>query len=272
MDQYTESVWPRRGSRKTGIDSNMSVNILCMKWGTLYGAHYVNRLYDAVDRNLSLNFRFVCFTDDTEGVNPRVDCRPLPEIELPSGEQDRRWMKLGVFQNKIATLSGPCLFLDLDVVIVETIDELFEYAPGEFCISHDWWMPHKHLISNMLNRPKVGNTSIFRFEAGTLDRIPHHFENNMETVLKEFTLEQAYITSQVEDSIRWWPERWVRSFRRHCRPTFPLNLVLAPRVPDGVKVIAFHGQPKLDKAAEGYISRYPHKICRPSKWIREHWG
>ena len=76
----------------------------------------------------------------------------------------------------------------------------------------------------------------------------------------------------VEDKIQWWPNKWVRSFRRHCRPTFPFNLVRKPTVPLGTKIVAFHGLPKLDDASKGYVSRYPHKICRASPWIDEHWS
>ena len=39
--------------------------ILCMKWGTKYGAEYVNRLYNMVKRHLTLPFKMVCLTDRT---------------------------------------------------------------------------------------------------------------------------------------------------------------------------------------------------------------
>ena len=48
----------------------MSDNLIfCMKWGTLYGPEYVNTLYSMVKRNLTLDFRMVCFTDDDFFVN-----------------------------------------------------------------------------------------------------------------------------------------------------------------------------------------------------------
>ncbi len=40
--------------------------IFCMKWGTLYGAEYVNRLYAMVNKNLTYDFKMVCFTDDEQ--------------------------------------------------------------------------------------------------------------------------------------------------------------------------------------------------------------
>ena len=53
-------------------------NIICMKWGTKFGASYVNRLYDMVERNTTVPHRFVCFTDDANGLNPNIETRPLP--------------------------------------------------------------------------------------------------------------------------------------------------------------------------------------------------
>ena len=250
----------------------MTVNVLAMKWGSLYGPHYVNRLYASVRRNLNRDFRFVCFTDDTSGIFPEVECHPITKVEFPASEEDRRWLKLGIFKKETANLEGTCLFLDLDVVITDSIDEMFDFAPSAFCINHDWWMPYKHLRARLLKYPKIANTSVFRFEAGTLEFILSEFERNYESVLENYSMEQEYVTRMVEDKIQWWPNKWVRSFRRHCRPTFPFNLIRKPTVPSGTKIVALHGLPKLDDASKGYVSRYPHKICRASPWIDEHWS
>ena len=43
-------------------------NVICMKWGDLYGPQYVNRLYAMVKRHLNIDFRFECFTDDQDGI------------------------------------------------------------------------------------------------------------------------------------------------------------------------------------------------------------
>ena len=248
------------------------INIVCMKWGTPYGAHYVNRLYASVKRNLTRPFRFVCFTDDTAGIISEVQCQSITDVQFPASEKDRRWLKLGVFKKDLVGLEGECLFLDLDVVITGPLDEMFDYAPGHFCISHDWWMPYKHWRARLMNQPKIGNTSVFRFEVGTLDTVLTQFEQDSEKIIATYSLEQEYVTRMVEHRIAWWPHSWVRSFRRHCRPSFPLNLVFSPSVPPGAKIIAFHGLPKLDDARDGYLTRYPHKICRPSPWIDEHWS
>ena len=51
----------------------MPVNVITIKWGDRYGPHYVNRLYAGVQRNLSAAFRFVCFTDNSQGIRPEVE-------------------------------------------------------------------------------------------------------------------------------------------------------------------------------------------------------
>ena len=47
--------------------------IICMKWGTKFGAGYVNRLYAMAQRNITGPFRLVCFTDITEGLRKEVE-------------------------------------------------------------------------------------------------------------------------------------------------------------------------------------------------------
>ena len=51
--------------------------IVCMKWGTVYGPEYVNILHAMVARNITGDFKVICFTDDATGVRPEVLCLPL---------------------------------------------------------------------------------------------------------------------------------------------------------------------------------------------------
>ena len=47
-----------------------TVNVLCMRWGTIYSSDDVNRLAAQVRRHLPRPHRFVCFTDDSTGLDP----------------------------------------------------------------------------------------------------------------------------------------------------------------------------------------------------------
>ena len=46
--------------------------VACMKWGDKYGPEYVNRLYNMVERNTTLPFKFICFTDNADGLLPEA--------------------------------------------------------------------------------------------------------------------------------------------------------------------------------------------------------
>ena len=90
------------------------VNVICMKWGSMYGPEYVNHLRAGVARHLRRPHRFVCFTDDGSGLDAGVEVMPLPELGLPGGQRDLRWRKLAVFGERLGDLTGTTLFLDLD--------------------------------------------------------------------------------------------------------------------------------------------------------------
>ena len=45
-----------------------NTNCICIKWGTKYGAEYVNRLYAGLRRNLLSDLQFFCMTDDVAGL------------------------------------------------------------------------------------------------------------------------------------------------------------------------------------------------------------
>ena len=91
-----------------------TVNIICMKWGTKYGSDYVNILYSMVKRHLKRPFRFVCLTDDKNGLNDAIESYPIPKVDIPNGPE-RGWDKLLTFTSPLYDLVGQVLFLDLDV-------------------------------------------------------------------------------------------------------------------------------------------------------------
>ena len=93
------------------------VNILCMKWGSKYGADYVNKLYSMVARNLSKPFRFICLTDDAKGLMSNVECFPIPKISVELSGPERGWNKLAVFQESLYDITGDILCFDLDLII-----------------------------------------------------------------------------------------------------------------------------------------------------------
>jgi len=260
------------------------VNVLCMKWGDYYTADYVNRLYAGVKRNMHLPFRFVCVTDNAEGLRPEVEAVPFPpDPKVPGKYVPRPWpnifAKLALFQDGFADLKGPTLFLDVDVLVTGNLDRFFLYRPGEFCIIHNWVERRKHLFRKM---PDIGNSSCFRFEAGKSNGVWDAFlrEKDIPGHSAQFALgSQKFQTYAMMKTgkVNWWPDDWVCSFKRQLVPVFPLNKIFVPwRPPKKASIVAFHGQPDLPQALEGYYMKYdkpakPHLTCRPTKWILDYW-
>lgn len=241
------------------------VNVVCLKWGQLYGPDYVNKLYRGVARNLTQPFRFVCFTDDPTGIEPPVECQPLPPITLPQGYEYSALRKIALFAAELHDLTGQTLFLDLDVIIVDNIDCFFELE-APFCIIHNWIERRKTIFRE---RPRIGNSSAFRFVIGEQVHVLDDFHANPQRAIDDFPTEQAYMSDTVT-GLTFWPESWCRSFKRNCVLPPPLNLVATPHIPSGAKIIVFHGHPNPDAAAAG-VSGPLYKRSLPAKWIDRHW-
>jgi len=237
------------------------VNIICMKWGDKFSVSYVNKLYGMIQRNLNFPFRFVCFTEKPEGIRKEVEIQPLPELDLPKDIPERGWRKLTVLAKDFGGLSGTTLFLDLDVVIVDNIDSFFT-AEGEFLIVHDKRKPRK----------LEGNSSVFRFEIGKYPQILSFFEQNFKQIRKEVRHEQAYLSREMHKlgKIQFWDDSWVPSFKYRCIPSFPISWIKAPVVPNGAKIIVFHGLPNPPEALKGISGKW-YRYIKPSPWIEKYW-
>ena len=237
-------------------------NVVCMKWGTKFSPDYVNILASRVKKNLSGEYRFVCFTDDATGLRKDVETRPLPEMSGLEGRPERGWRKLTLFQEKLADLEGQALFLDLDVVIADSLDPFFELEGG-FRIIEDW----------NLRGTKIGNSSVFRFEIGSRPDVLVDFLADRASVYRNFRNEQAYLSAAIakREPLLYWPEEWCLSFKRSFMRKFPLGYFCEPKRREGVKVIVFHGEPNPDCAIAGWHNKTGLRAVKQTPWLAELW-
>lgn len=229
-----------------------------MKWGSLYGPEYVNRLYSMVKRNLSYDFKMVCFTDDEKGITDEVDCYPIPEINVPGNLPERMWKKLTTLKGDLYGLKGTALFLDLDVVIVDTMDAFFE-AEGEFLIIKDYLKP-------------TGNSSVYRFEIGKHPYVFDYFLENFDTIRKQHRNEQEYLTQSIKDhgNLSYWPKPWCPSYKYDCVSRIPFAFWKTPKIPEGAKILIFHGEINPPKAIKGGRGKW-YRYVAPAPWVADYW-
>lgn len=237
-----------------------TVTVLCMKWGVKFHADYVNRLYRAVTRHLTLPHRFVCLTDDNKGLVAGIETFPIPAMPVDIRGPERGWTKILTFGEQLYDLRGQCLFLDLDVLITGSLDAFFD-VPGDVVIIKDW-----------LKRDGTGNSSVYRFEIGRHPDLLDEFVGRWPAVKNQFRNEQEFISAALlkKQALNYWPDNWCQSFKRHCMHRFPFSLFKTPSLPGAAKIIVFHGHPNPDQAIVGNAGKW-YRFMRPTPWVVEFW-
>lgn len=235
------------------------VNVVCMKWGEKYPSKYANVLKGMVERNLSLPHRFICLTDEPEGLRPDIEVFPMPKITVPEYYDVSPWRKLGMFSEKLGDLKGKTLFLDLDIVIVDSIDEFFTYS-DKFTIIENW---------SQIGQG-IGNSSVYCFNVGAHTDVLETYTNEMDRVLKEYHNEQIFLSKKIGD-IDFWPKDWCVSFKYNCIPGPISRFYREPALPKGAKIIVFHGLPNPPEAIEGGCFGSIRKYTKPAPWVEKYW-
>ena len=248
-------------------------NIMCIKWGTLFGPEYVNRLYSGVRRNMARPVRFMCMTEETGGLHPDIEVLDLPvepfaepmNAALAVANRQGAMRKVSLFRpGLVSDLQGPVLGFDLDVVITGPLDDIHDLAPGTVAMRHDWTEKRK-------GRP-TGHGSVFRFDPALHGYLYDDLAADPYQEVEEARgSEQRYTShkAMARDQFTYIPPDWVVSYKYDCNP-FPVNYLRAPRLPSDARVVCFHGRPKMPEAAAGYTGSLI-RYSRPCDWLEEHW-
>lgn len=257
-----------------------TINVICIKWGNMYDAEYVNKLHNMIIRNTSYVVDFYCFTDDSQGFNEDIIVKPLPVLNTIKEYQTKYSYRkeAALCDDDLGGLRGErVFFFDLDMVFISNLDEYFDYPVNEkFYIINDW----------NSKGYEVGQASAYSWVVGTLGYVKEYFEKNPKEVIDKFyTASQEYLSSKVIErygSLNFWPDNWFCSFRFHCMAKIgPLRYFITPQIPKdrlGLKAIVFHGVPNPREAIKGIWplkknqkwKRF-YKVCKPTKWIEKYW-
>ncbi|SFC08262.1 glycosyl transferase [Tropicimonas isoalkanivorans] len=251
-----------------------AANVICIKWGTLFGPEYVNRLYSGARRNLSGDVRFFCMTEHREGLHPGVEVLDLTEepfqaemdAALAVANRQGAMRKVSLFRpGLIPDLQGPLLGFDLDVVVTGGLDDLLHHAPGTVAMRADW-------VEARRGR-KTGHGSVFRFDPALHGWLYEALAADPAgQVARARGSEQRYTSTLAQErgAFAYLPGDQVVSFKHGCMRLPPMNYLTEPRLPENARVVCFHGRPKMSEAVDGYHG----SILRHSlacSWLREHW-
>lgn len=216
-----------------------------------YGPEQVNTLARMVRRHYSAPHRFVCVTDDAEGIDPSIDVLPLwddhAKIPNPHGSKNPScYRRLRLFAPEMgAVLGRRYVSLDLDTVILRDVTPL-------------WDRPEDFVAWGDTNRTTHYNGSMLLLTAGARPRVWTEFDPVTSPIKAKaagfFGSDQGWISCVlgIGEAI-WTRTDGVYSFRNHLnRPAPP---------PENARMVMFHGatDPWMPRAQ----SNHP--------WIAEHY-
>ena len=197
-------------------------NVVCVWAGEAYSEEYVKRLASIAHSYTTNKINFICFTDRKRQPIEGVEFRYLPQLNV----EKLWWYKVYIF-SKDSGLTGDCLYLDLDLVIVKTLDPFLEH-PGDFVILQDF---NRVIYSNY----KIANSSIIKWKHENARYIWEKFSPNIEIITKQFRGDQDYITNVVGENKTWWPRSLACSYKWEWLQSEEFT---SPHI------IVFHGKPK----------------------------
>lgn len=210
------------------------LTVICvLKAGGPYDASWVAKLERAVERHLSVPYHFVCLTD------MEVSCEKIPlKHDWPG------WFaKIELFRPGV--IDGPTLYLDLDSVLVGSIDSIAD-------------LPYDFAMLRNLNDSSKASSAVMWFREP-----PHHvyttFAENPEHYMAEYAKanggvyigDQAFIWDAMDRKVPLFSDEFpklIRSYRRHCQNG----------IPAGCAMVQFGGPLKPDNVKDA--------------WVKEAWG
>ena len=223
----------------------IAVNIVCFYWrgsdrpgweDPALGVEYVSRLYHGVRRNLSLPFRFVCFTNEPGEFARGVEIRELKPLSwlgcLPKLEA----------HNPANGFRGRVLVFDLDTVIVGDLGDFTRYD-GPFA-TRAWF-------KGMRRGLWLSGGDLLGFKAGETAWIWERYASDPSAVERFTGGRERYVYRHWCKELRYWQEELpgqLVSYKHHVR---------RGGLPANARVVSCHGNPR------------PHEIDEP--WINKHW-
>jgi len=239
---------------KTAIVSG-PIDCACVIHGTAYDWIYVERLYNMLSRHITPGIRLHVYTEAE---------RPVPEPMIKhtlidwgiTGPKRSWWYKIQLFNTEHHV--GPLLYFDLDVVITQNIDWIWQLPLQHFWAVRDFpylWRPTTYNI----------NSSIMWWDTTNFSHIYQEFvTRQITTIIGRYRGDQNYINERISPAERRFldPQK-IKSWRWQANDggyDFATKLYRAPgtgtSIANPVSVLVFHGKPKPDTVSDPVIIQH----------------
>jgi hypothetical protein len=203
-----------------------------------------------VARHLTVPYNFVCFTEDVKGLNTNIQIRHLPEGYKINGW----WWKPYIFKQGHFADGDINLFFDLDMVIVGNINKLATYMPESFVGLED--------VGRVFRKhPAKLGSAVLKWPSNQFSNIWDLMENDSNN-FSRFRGDQDWIWSLHKDTIKFFPELWIQSYKWEIRTKSELihngskyvfKDIRNPIINPETAVLAFHGTPNPEDVQDPII-------------------
>lgn len=203
------------------------INIFCVYVGDAYTIDYVQNLKRGLDKYVDQAYTFNIFTDRRDQLDQLQELGVVHTVPYLTVDK-KWWYKMCMFDQRLG-ITGPVLYLDLDVVIVNNID-LLVTRDDKFRMIHDF------------NRSNVGpqypksNSSVMSWTFEKHHYLWERFKMDIPTHTSRMAGDQDFIHLNAINRA-WWIDNWIVSYKWEYQKGKMYD-------PDQTKILVFHGKPK----------------------------
>ena len=217
------------------------MNFACVCYGKKYSVEYVQKLYNMVQRNTTLEHNFFIFTDNIEmEIDGHVNIRTFPET------LNGWWNKMQLFRPD--TLDGDTLYMDLDVVITGNIDCFFNYEPEADFIGMNDFNPDT----------KIFNSSVFKFKPEAMkSKLWQPFTDDRTKWLR-YSGDQNVISDLIigHPGTKSFPDSWTQSYKWYNRKGRRYHKGKWTFEHNGESLVTvFHGEPNPHQSDMDWVKK-----------------
>lgn len=204
--------------RKQNLEP-ISIALVLKTGGDTFNSRYVNALAGNIKKHITVPHKVVCLTDDVSGID-----RSLVDVIKPLKHNlPKWWSKIELFNSENFGTSR-VLYLDLDTVIVDNIDDIVK-LDCNFMGIRDFF----HMFTLQ--------TGIMMWKNGSYDHVYHNFMADGNNVMKTMHGDHEWIGKCITEYefLQDVAPNTVFSYKKHN---------FADKVPDNAKICCFHGNPR----------------------------
>ena len=219
-------------------------NFACVCYGDKYPPEYVQKLYNMVERNTTIDYKFYCFTDLVK-IHKQVEGNIIFQ-KFPEDDLNGWWNKMQLFHTN-SPLEGTTLYMDLDVCITDNIDCFFTYKPDMNFVGMNDFNP----------ATKGWNSSIMKFKNNAMhDSLWLKFMKDRPNLLRRFPGDQNLISDFIKGApgCDSFPDSWTQSYKWYDRKGNRYSRQDMTYEHNGESLVTvFHGQPNPHESEQEWV-------------------